>query len=189
MHQETHRSLLGRRREDSSPISLRRVSTVDAERAERRGEASNSDYLQSYSTFISSFFIFFFPSWRFSQTQERCANERSKRTRFNRTGLWDYWTDYRTIIGAKKKSRSRAIDALEWREHKRLCRSESSMSCLFYFVVWAGCACNERNPYATVCRTGKKVNALWMAMLHFWMSGFAVASVSHEGNALLRATV
>lgn len=62
------------------------------------------------------------------------------------------------IVGQSSgKSRSPAIDALEWRLHKRLDGNNISASC-FYPTLWHGQAAyaTRAEPiYATVCRTGK----------------------------------
>lgn len=71
------------------------------------GKAIHSDYLQSSSTpsaFLSGYI-------HGDSADEHCPNEGCKSTGSNWTGLWDYRTDYRTIIG--QKSQPLAIDALE----------------------------------------------------------------------------
>lgn len=49
-------------------------------------------------------FFFLLGCWQRSRggsADEHCPNEGCKSTGSNWTGLWDYWTDYRTIIGQK----------------------------------------------------------------------------------------
>lgn len=49
------------------------------------------------------FFRVFSGNAQRGSADEHCPNEGCKSTGSNWTGLWDYWTDYRTIIGQKSQ--------------------------------------------------------------------------------------
>ena len=66
------------------------------------GKAINFDYLKSSSTFFL-FFLRFSGNVHGDSADANCPNEGCKSTGSNWTGLWDYWTDYRTIIGQKSQ--------------------------------------------------------------------------------------
>lgn len=66
------------------------------------GEAINFDYLKSSST--SVWLIFSSLSFYGSVLKGIVWNEGWKSTGSNWTGLWDYWADYRTIIGQKSQT-------------------------------------------------------------------------------------
>lgn len=52
----------------------------------------------------AAFFLFAFSGNVYGgSADEHCPNEGCESTGSNWTGLWDYWTDYRTIIGQKSQ--------------------------------------------------------------------------------------